>query len=686
MEPMQMDNSENKSYDTIPYMLINLGNVDTIYIGKNTLVAYIKGEEADCEYLEVNEIIEDIQGINWKPPHECKMVTSDLVYSPAQVTEHRCMELKDQNISEEMRKKFEELKEKYPKVFSLNNEDIGCTQLVTMDIDTGDSPPVCQKPYTLPLKHYNWVQEIETLECAGVIKKSISPWASPIVAVPKKSAPGEPPHRRMCIDFRKLNGLQPEVHHADSQTGGNISLVPLPKIDEMYGRLKGAKYFTTLDLRSGYYHIGLLENSKAKMAFITPFGKYQSSMVLQDCSEFTMAYLDDIIIFSKNEHEHLKHIKIIFQKLIAAGLKLKEYKCDFFKKEIHYLGHLISSEGIHPLPEKLDTICNMPRPKTPKEIKQFLGLYSYYRKFVPRFSDIVRPLSKWTAYDAIFIWCEQCELSFQMLKGTLVSAPILKYPDTSKLYTIFTDGSKYGWARVLTQEHTTMVDGKEITVKHLVAYVSGLFHGSQLNWAAMTKEAYAIYMTVKKSTFYITGHDITLRSDHLPLNKFLKQMMLNNTVNNWAMEIESFKINFVHIAGKDNVLADTLSRLIDIDADVELQPELKDYEFGHYAFETLPKARSKIVHEILTSLDGVNVCEINITYDNLENSPYLVKLPLSNKKFSCLQDKDLKVRQLKQKVIQGQYAQFYFIKKGVLYRSVIDNGHKCEAMQWSLKT
>ena len=200
-----------------------------------------------------------------------------------------------------------------------------------------------------------------------------------------------------------------------------------------------------------------------------------------------------------------------------------------------------------------------------------------------------------------------------MLKDTLVSAPILKYPDTSKPYTIFTDASKYGWAGVLTQDHTTMVDGKETTAKHPVTYLSGLFHGSQLNWAV-------IYMTVKKSTFYITGHDITLRSDHLPLNKILKQMTLNNTVNNWAMEIESFKINFIHIAGKDNVLADTLSRLIDIDPNVELQPELKDYEFGHYAFETLPKARSKTVHEILTSLDDIEVCEINITYDNSENT------------------------------------------------------------------
>ena len=407
MEPMQMDNIEGKSHDTIPYMIVNLDYHDSVCIKKDTLVVHIHEEDVSCEYLEVNELVESMQGINWVPLSKHKIVKSDLVYSPAQITEHRKVELKDHNASKETKQQFEELKAKYPEVFSINNEDIGHTQLVTMDIDMGDTPPVCQKPYTLPLKHYTWVQqEIETLEQAGVIKKSISPWASPIVVVPKKSAPGEPPRCRMCIDFRKLKELQPEVHHADSETGGNISLVPLPKIDKMYGRLRGAKVFTTLDLRSGYYHIGLSKNSKAKTAFVTPFGKYQFeavpfglaqalayfqqliSIVLQGCSDFAMAYLDDIIIFSKNEAEHLKHIEIIFQKLKEAGLKLKESKCDFFKKEIHYLGHLISDKGIYPLPEKLDTIRNMPKPRNPKEIKQFLGLCGYYRKFVPRFADI----------------------------------------------------------------------------------------------------------------------------------------------------------------------------------------------------------------------------------------------------------------------------------------------------------
>ena len=167
-----------------------------------------------------------------------------------------------------------------------------------------------------------------------------------------------------------------------------------------------------------------------------------------------MAYLDDIIIFSQNEEDHLKHIEIIFKKLKKADLKLKESKCDFFKKEIHYLGHLISVSGIQPLPEKLESICNMPKPRPPKEIKQFLGLTGYYRKFIPRL----------LAHHCEFKWTNQCDISFQMLIDTLCSAPILQYPDTSKLYTLYTDASKYGWAGVLTHSHTSVVDGKSITM------------------------------------------------------------------------------------------------------------------------------------------------------------------------------------------------------------------------------
>ena len=195
------------------------------------------------------------------------------------------------------------------------------------------------------------------MERAGIITKSISPWASPMVIVPKKSAPGEPPQRRMCVDFRKLNKTQPEVHNMNG-VKGCISLVPLPKIDELYAKLQGYKIFSTLDLRSGYYHIGLSHSAKPKTAFVisgmgkyefnrVPFGLAQApahfqkliNEVLTDCN-FAMGYLDDIIIFSKTEEEHLEHLETIFNRLREAGLKLKLQKCSFFMKHIQYLGHL----------------------------------------------------------------------------------------------------------------------------------------------------------------------------------------------------------------------------------------------------------------------------------------------------------------------------------------------------------
>ena len=206
-----------------------------------------------------------------------------------------------------------------------------------------------------------------------------------------------------------------------------------------------------------------------------------------------------------------------------------------------------------------------------------------------------------------------------------------------------------------------------------------MFHGSQLKWAVMTKEAYAIYMTVKKSTFYLTGQEITLRSDNLPLKKFLNHKTLNSTVDNWAVEIESFKIKFVHISGKDNILTDTLSRLINIDPDVVQEPELKDYEFGCYAFETLPKAKSSPVRETLALVNGVDICEINISYDNVENFQFSVKLPLSDTQFSCLQEKGPKIRALCEKVQGRMYKEFYFIENDILYRSIMGNGHKFSA-------
>ena len=525
--------------------------------------------------------------------------------SPADVPGPRKVQLQDKYITTDIRQKFEELCDEYGEAFSKNNENIGRTKLVKMDIDTGDSPSVSSRPYTLPLKHYEWVQrEIESLERAGVITKSMSKWASPIVVVPKKSAPGEPPKRRLCIDFRKVNELQQEVITA-GKTKGQISIHPLPKINEMYAKLKGAKVFSTIDLRSSYHHIVLGKSSRAKTSFVTPFGKYEFLMVPFGLAQapayfqllmnkvlkglkFAMTYLDDIIIYSQDESQHLEHLEIVFNHLREAGLKMKHSKCDFFKSEIHYLGHLISPEGISPLPNKLDSIKHMPAPNSAKKIKQFLGLTGYYRKFVPRFADISRPLTTLTKKDTKFEWTSACQKSFELLKEALCGEPVLKYADTSKPYTLYTDASKYGWAGILTQPHAMTIDGKSTTTDHPVAFVSGLFRGSQLNWAALMKEAFAIYMSVKKLSFYLTDTQILLRGDHKPLEKFLLKNMLNSKVNNWAMELEAFNIQFDYIKGSNNILADTLSRLISIDPDTPTTPEEPGYEFGYAIFEEFP--------------------------------------------------------------------------------------------------
>ena len=182
-------------------------------------------------------------------------------------------------------------------------------------------------------------------------------------------------------------------------------------------------------------------------------------------------------------------------------------------------------------------------------------------------------------------------------------------------------------------------------------------------------------MSIKKCTFYLTGHEITLRSDHLPLKKFLRKITLNNTVNNWSTEIESFNINFVHISGKANVLADTSSRLIDTDPDLQQQPELEGHEFGKYCFETLPKVRGS-VNEIKIGGTMAEVCEIQIMYDNPENLEFSVKIPLEDSTFTSLQGNDPKIWDLHHKVEEGEYSQFYFVKNNVLFRSIVENGHK----------
>ena len=573
--------------------------------------------------------------------HSILTSTSNFIKSPAEIEAHRKVDLEDKKIKEETRQEFNKLCDQFDDIISKGSDDIGKTLLVEMDINTGNSPPIASKPYTLSLKHYDWVQkEITTLERAGIITKSISPWASPVVIVPKKSAPGEPPKRRMCVDFRRLNKQLPEVKNM-SGGKGCISLVPLPKIDELYTKLQGYKVFSTLDLWSGYYHIGLSDSAKPKTAFVVsgmgkfefnrvPFGLAQASTyfqrlineVLTDCN-FAMGYLDDIIIFSKTEEEHLQHLEEIFERLRKAGLKLKLQKCSFFKKCIQYLGHLISDEGIQLLPEKLESIAKMPVPQNAKQVKQFLGLVGYYRKFVPCFLDIARPLTQLTRKNEGFKWTTECDKCFHMLKDYLQEAPILRYPDPSADYVLYTDASKHAYAGILTQS----IDGTD----RPVAYTSGLFRGSQLNWAALTKEAYTIYMSVKKLSFYLDSAQITLRSDHLLLKKFLEKNTMNAKVNNWAVELES------------------QNRLIEFDESIKLPEEETGYEFGYTPFEELPPARVTVIEEVIINGNQSNQSpgSLKIKHNDPIAKDIEIELPLTNSKMKELQEQDPLVGRLR---------------------------------------
>ena len=268
-------------------------------------------------------------------------VEKKFISSPADIEVHRKVELQDADVSGEQKQAFNDLYTEFNDIFSTDSGDIGKTPLLEVEIGTGDSPPITQKPYTYPLKHTKWVQrELEILEKAGVIVRSVSPWASPIIVVPKRTAPGEPPKQRLCVEYRALNSLLPPVKKAYSKAKGILTLVPLQKIDEIYTRLKGSNIYSTFDMRSGYYHMVLSEKSRPKSAFVSSFGKWEFKRCLFGLAQvpayfqrlvnevlsgltFAFGYLDDILVYSPDMKMHLEHLRTLFMRLREADLKLK---------------------------------------------------------------------------------------------------------------------------------------------------------------------------------------------------------------------------------------------------------------------------------------------------------------------------------------------------------------------------
>ena len=378
---------QKEKYENIPMALINLNEDEKIFLKRGEILGCLEPSS-----VEMNELIQekyDNIGEEGERENESIPLEKKFITSPAEVNTHRKMQLQDAKVTKENREKFRLLCEEFEDIFSKSSSDIGKTLLITMDIDTRDSPPVCQRPYNLPLKHREWVQkELGTLEQAGVIVRSISPWASPIVVVPKKTEPGEPPRRRLCVDYRVINSLLPEVQKAHSKAKGILTLVPLPQIDHIYARLRGSQVFSTFDLRSGYHHMELSPEARAKSAFVTPLDKFEFTRCPFGLSQapayfqrlmnqvikglpFAFVYLDDVLIHSPDIETHLEHIRILFQRLRKADLKLKDSKCNYFKTHVQYLGHLVSGKGIKPLPEKLETSRKCQHPLPQKKLNNF---------------------------------------------------------------------------------------------------------------------------------------------------------------------------------------------------------------------------------------------------------------------------------------------------------------------------
>ncbi|XP_049306293.1 retrovirus-related Pol polyprotein from transposon 17.6 isoform X1 [Bactrocera dorsalis] len=352
--------------------------------------------------------------------------------------------------------KAEKLLEKYSSIFA-NEGNTGRTGIVKHRINTGDAKPIRQAPRRVPLaKREDANKIIEDMHKNGVIEPSISPWSSPIVLVKKKDG-----STRFCVDYRKLN----DVTKKDSY--------PLPRIDDTLDTLSGAKWFSTLDLQSGYWQVEIDECDREKTAFsmgdglwefsVMPFGLCNAPATFERLMEHVLkglnwktclVYLDDIIIMGKSFDDHLKNLEEVFQRIASAGLRLNPKKCSLWKKQVTYLGHKVSTEGIHTEEGKIKAVKDWPQPTNIHELRSFLGLCTYYRRFVPGFANVARSLHDLTKKNRPFVWQLEQEKAFEQLKELLCTSPMLAYPIPGKKFIVDTD------ARVIISSPTLLLYNK----------------------------------------------------------------------------------------------------------------------------------------------------------------------------------------------------------------------------------
>ena len=472
----------------------------------------------------------------WKPSRDVKIYNSKL--------------------TNEQKGKLRDLIDKYWMCFSRNDEDIGTVadKFGEHDIQLTEEKPIKQRPYNTPHAKEKIVDEsVDKMLKMGIIEPSNSEWASPIVLVKKPDG-----SERFCVDYRKVN----EVTIKDS--------FPMPNIESKLNKLHGSTIFTSLDCTSGYWQIKLSEKAKQISSFISnrglfsfkvmPFGLCNAGATFQRIMELVLsdlrnstAYIDDILTFSEDFDKHLEHLEKLLIRLKDANLKVKTSKCKIASEQTMFLGYKISAQGVSIDETRSKAIMNYPRPKTQKQVKQFLGLASYYRQFVPNFSDIVDPLNILTRKNVRFKWSEECQKAFDELIKLLSNTPILAFPDFSKKFHLTTDASNLGIGAVLSQ-----ID--DMGRENVIFYASRSLNKAERNYSTIEREFLGIVYAVEKFRYYLYGTEFIIHTDHNPLT-YLNNLTLSSArLTRWRLKLAEYNFKIVYKKGSMNKVADPLSR------------------------------------------------------------------------------------------------------------------------------
>ncbi len=460
-------------------------------------------------------------------------------------------------INEAQRGMIRSLLHRYANAFATPDGKLGSTNLVRHSIDTGDARPI-KTPYRPPTFAKRTVidENLDQMLANKIIEPSNSPWSSPVVLAKKKDG-----SNRFCVDLRRLN----EITRKDAY--------PLPNIQDCLSSLAGAKWFCTLDLASGYWQVDMNESDKEKTAFATHRGLFQfrkmafgltnapatfmrlMEKVLEGLNwEQCLVYLDDIIVFGETFDQCLERLGNVVQRIQDAGLKLKPGKCHLFRTEVSFLGHVVTDAGIACDPEKIDKVREWPAPESTADVKSFLGLANYYKRFIQGFSDIAKPLTELTGKNKRFHWDNHCEQSFQALKEALTTAPILAYPssDPNDLFILDTDASNFGMGAVLSQ----VQDGTE----YVIAYASKGLSRSQRNYCTTYRELLALVEFITHFKHFLLGRKFVVRSDHSSLRWLLNFKDAEGLVGRWLAKLANYDFDIEHRAGVNHGNADAMSR------------------------------------------------------------------------------------------------------------------------------